>query len=542
MGKKSQHQQKRSPALSEPQVPGNKKGFALFSSPAFWLKLLIIGQMALLGFQLSPDISTNGDDAVYYILGKSLATGQGYRNIHIVNSPVSTQYPVVFPAFLSLTHLLTDKPLIAKILVMSIGCLVTLCSFYLFLGWIPRSAIPLCFLVGTSAVLNQHSLELLSEIPYILLTLLSLLLLEKSYKNPRQKLLFWLTIIVSIMPMNCRSIGISFSGAFLAANLLNKKYNYVIAHLALVVIAAVLFKMFTSWDNPYLLQLLQRNSYDPEQGFATFSEMFSRIITNISKYTTEILPQASMPYAANHYSVLGALLGIIMALVIVVGCVKNFFLPSKFLSIYAFFYCGILTMWQAQWSSGRFLSGILPVLFYLFFIGVTFLVSLAKRDESKSLSVRMKTIRLPSFLPVPTIAAMLFCFIAVSFSFDNSWFQIQNAGLRKQSSRDWENFNSCADWIRCNTPVNSIVVSRKPELVYLRSRRQGTLYQFSHDKEKVIADIKNKHASYILFDGFFWTGTTPKYLYPALVGHPEMYRMVYALRNPDTFVLEVLDK
>jgi hypothetical protein len=68
------------------------------------------------------------------------------------------------------------------------------------------------------------------------------------------------------------------------------------------------------------------------------------------------------------------------------------------------------------------------------------------------------------------------------------------------------------------------------------------LYQFSHDKEKVIADIKNKHASYILFDGFFWTGTTPKYLYPALVGHPEMYRMVYALRNPDTFVLEVLDK
>ena len=239
---------------------------------------------------------------------------------------------------------------------------------------------------------------------------------------------------------------------------------------------------------------------------------------------------------------LGALLGIIMVLVILVGCIRNFFLPSKFLSLYAFFYCGILTMWQAQWSSGRFLSGILPVLFYLFFIGISFIISLFKGDKNHDLSSRIKAIRFPAFPAVPKIAAVLFWCIAVSFSFDNTGFQLQNAGLRKQSSRDWENFNSCADWIRLNTPENAIVVSRKPELVYLRSHRQGMLYAFSHDKEKVIADIKNKHASYILFDGFFWTGTTGKYLYPALVSHPEMYRMVYALRNPDTFVLEVIDR
>jgi hypothetical protein len=542
MGKKSHAQQKHSPIVSQSIGPGDSNAFALFASQNFWLRLIIIGQMALLGFQLSPDISTNGDDAVYYILGKSLATGQGYRNIHIVNSPVATQYPVVFPAFLSLTHFCTDKPLLAKILVMCMGCLVTLSAFFLFRGALPRGAIPLSFLIGTSAVLNQHSIELLSEIPYILLSLLSLLLLEKSQKYPERKWLFWLTIIVSIMPMNCRSIGIAFSGAFLLANLLNKKYKYVMAHLVLVVLAAVLFKMLTSWDNPYLLQLLQRNSYDPEQGFATFPEMLTRITSNITQYTTEIIPRASMPYVANHYPALGALLGVLMVLVAFLGCIRNFFLPSRFLSIYAFFYCGILSMWQVQWSSGRFLSGILPVLFYLFFIGIAFLASLAKRDKSQNLSLRMKTIRIPSFPPLPKIAAMLFWIIAISFSFDNTGFQLRNAGLRKQSSRDWGNFNKCADWIRLNTPEKAIVVSRKPELVYLRSHRQGMLYTFSHDKEKVIADIKNKHASYILFDGFFWTGTTPKYLYPALVSHPEMYRMVYALRNPDTFVLEVIDK
>jgi hypothetical protein len=68
------------------------------------------------------------------------------------------------------------------------------------------------------------------------------------------------------------------------------------------------------------------------------------------------------------------------------------------------------------------------------------------------------------------------------------------------------------------------------------------LYPYSRDREKVIAEIKKQHATYILCDGFYWTGTTQRYLYPALAAHPEMYRIVYALRNPDTFVLQIIDK
>ena len=525
--------------------PEKAKGpFSIFSSQSLWLKLIIIGQMALLGFQLSPDISTNGDDAVYYILGKSLASGHGYRNLHIVNAQVATQYPVVFPAFLAITHFFTDKPLLAKILVMCMGCLVTLCAFYLFGNWLGQSAcaLALCLMIGASAVLNQHAIELLSEIPYVLLSLISLLLLEKSYKAPDKKWLFWLTIFVSILPMNCRSIGIAFSAAFLLTNLLQKKYKYVLAHFVVVVAAAILFKMLTSWDNPYLLQLFQRNSYDPEQGLASFAEMFTRITTNIGKYSLEILPQNSMPSIANHNQALSAILGLIMVFFIAVGCIRNFFLQSRFLSFYALFYCGILSMWQVQWSSGRFLAGILPPLFFLFFIGISWSIAVVFGDKKHAFISRIKTLSGPTLPAINKIAIICIWVVGLTFTLDATVFQLENAGLRKQSSRDWENFNACADWIRCNTPESAIVVSRKPELVFLRAKRQGMIYQFSHDAEKVIADIKQKKASYILFDGFYWTGTTGKYLYPALVGHPEMYRMVYALRNPDTFVLEIINK
>jgi hypothetical protein len=188
------------------------------------------------------------------------------------------------------------------------------------------------------------------------------------------------------------------------------------------------------------------------------------------------------------------------------------------------------------------LAGILPLLFFLFFIGISWSLGAVFGDKNKAFISRIKSLRGPTLPALSKIAAACMWIVALSFALDATVFQLENAGQRKQSSRDWENFNSCADWIRCNTPESAIVVSRKPELVFLRAKRQGMLYQFSHDAEKVMTDIKQKKASYILFDGFYWTGTTPKYLYPALVSHPEMYRMVYALRNPDTFVLEIMDK
>ena len=82
------------------------------------------------------------------ILGKSIAAGQGYRSIHLCNAPVMTQFPMVFPALLAFTHLFTDKPLAAKIMVMALGCLISLLVWFLSNGGCRRSA-PLRVLRGS---------------------------------------------------------------------------------------------------------------------------------------------------------------------------------------------------------------------------------------------------------------------------------------------------------------------------------------------------------------------------------------------------------
>jgi len=42
------------------------------------------------------------DDGVYAILGKSIATGQGYRFLHLPGAPAATHYPPGFPLLLAL--------------------------------------------------------------------------------------------------------------------------------------------------------------------------------------------------------------------------------------------------------------------------------------------------------------------------------------------------------------------------------------------------------------------------------------------------------
>src|SRR6185436_20890315 len=42
------------------------------------------------------------DDGMYVILGKALATGQGYRWLHVPGAPPATHFPPGYPAVLAL--------------------------------------------------------------------------------------------------------------------------------------------------------------------------------------------------------------------------------------------------------------------------------------------------------------------------------------------------------------------------------------------------------------------------------------------------------
>jgi hypothetical protein len=118
------------------------------------------------------------------------------------------------------------------------------------------------------------------------------------------------------------------------------------------------------------------------------------------------------------------------------------------------------------------------------------------------------------------------------------------AGLTKQAERtfvypdEWENYFQAARWCRENTPQESICVARKPSLFYLQARRKVLNYPYTANTEEMMAFLAENRVDYVLVDGFAWTGTTRRYLLPAIRGHPQNFQPVHQLKNPDTWVLK----
>jgi hypothetical protein len=505
----------------------------LVGNPEFIVRFLICLQVGFMLWQFYPQMSTNGDDAFYYILGQAIAEGKGYHLISDPDLPPQTKYPPVYPVFLAFMKAFSDTPLFAKVVTGFLAIFATFLSYRLFLPILGSNALPLIFLMAFSFQFAQFSVILMSEVPYVLLTVLALFLLMKSTESPKNRLLFWLTIAISILPMQCRSVGIAFSLAWICVTLIRRQYRYAIWHVAFAAILIILVKFLAGGSNPYFTELLQKNSYNPELGFISAWDMCVRIAQNLQKYTIEVIPATiiagiKLPIKLIHT------LGILLTAIIATGWIRMLLSKYWHISIYTALYAGILLIWQVQWSSERFLVSILPFVLGLMLLGLKSLAeglawSASQLLELGPVSKSPWTRRIINWVAIWGVVIIL-----AGFNMYAAW---NSTRFNTGNSSDWVNYNSCADWVRSQTPKNSLIVARKPEVFFLRSKRQSILYPFSHDVDKIISVFKEKKVSYVIFDNFFWTKTSAEYLYPVVASHPDLFEVVYALRNPDTFVL-----
>ena len=526
--------------MSKKPQPAQSAGiFGFFSSvsPSAWVRVLIVLQLALLAWEFYPDLSTNGDDARYYLLGQAMREGRGYCQIQLPNAPPETAYPIAFPLMLTIVSFVSSSVMTAKIVLALCGALTTFICFLLFKNHMRRLLIPMLALCAASSLLVEFSSSLMSEIPFLLSSVLALILYDRSAANPKKAWLFWLTIAVSVIPMHCRSVGLAFSAAWILTTLVNRRYRFAFAHIGMLVLTVVVFHIFTTWQNSYMVQLVQKNSYAPDLGYVTPADMIGRIGQNIKAYGLSIVPESLIPFPYRFPPGPKLIIGILCVALVFTGWVRAFFSEMRFASMYVFLYFGILVMWQFQWSSERFVVGVLPFLYFFLLNGLDAAMDLALPGQKK-LPLGRRFIA--GFgLPSAPHAVVIWACIAV-IAFVNIYNQPAQLHLKRYLGPDWRNFYSCADWVRINTPRDAIVVSRKPELFYVRAKRTGLVYPFTHDTERIIRTIDSMHVSYVVLDNFAWTGTSGEYLYPAIRAHQDRFHIAYSLNNPPTVVYEVV--
>ena len=163
---------------------GRRLALALLGDLAFWqVALVAIGLLAfgatsvVYALSLTGNLSTEGDNAIYIILAKSLATGHGYMNIQDPVPRIEAQFPPLFPLLLAPIVWLwgTDAVQTMQALVTAFALGAFALSFLLFRRWTGSAMLAAAIVAGyaSSDLVWAFSHKVLTELPYLFFTLLA---------------------------------------------------------------------------------------------------------------------------------------------------------------------------------------------------------------------------------------------------------------------------------------------------------------------------------------------------------------------------------
>jgi hypothetical protein len=164
---------------------------------------------------------------------------------------------------------------------------------------------------------------------------------------------------------------------------------------------------------------------------------------------------------------------------------------------------------------------IIPVIYYLIVNGINILFSITFKNKDMQIERIYKIL----FMTATFVVALNFVNFAKNF---NSEATLTN---------DWKNYYKIADWIRENGDENTRVVCRKPYLFHLKSRAKTEMHPFTQDHAVIMRSLLDRDVEYLVIDGFYWTGTSGRYLHPVLKNYPEHFKQVIHLSNPDTYLM-----
>ena len=466
---------------------------------------------------LNPLLGINGDNAKYIVLAKSIVSGNGFRIISSPDKPQETRYGFGYPLLIApVVYFFPDNVIALKLISVFFAAASLIAIFQLFrkCAGLPV-AIAIMALSGICHYTVFYAHQVMTEIPYLLFSVLTIYFIEKysdadTYKN-KYLLLGSMGLAMAYF---VKTVGIFLFISAIGYFLIRKKIvKAVLIFLCFLVITGPWFiRNLTVSESPsYLAELMQKNPYDPEQGMITLSSIRERVVWGVKYHRRTI---SNMFGYYNQKSWLFVLP--VMIVGFAVSCRRRIYLHNIYVPLYLIVYL----FWY--WKTLRFVVPLVPFIFYYFITG---LVVLSRKKQAAR---------------IVTGAAILLIFL-LNLQIDITL--IRNEQKADYYLPEWENYFQIADWVRGNAPESAIVMCRKPYLFYLRSNRSTVEYPFTRDAEKIISTIRKNGVDYVVLDAFTWTLTTRKYLYPAILKNREVFQPAASTESgPKTLLLRVANR
>lgn len=131
-----------------------------------------------------PQLGSLGDDAIYLVSAKSLATGQGYRILSLPGAPAQSKYPPAYPLLLSLVWRINPRfpdnlPIAAWLSWSMLPLLVATARLaFASMGLSPKHATILCGLMALNAPVVWFGMNLMPELAFTSVLLASTLVAD----------------------------------------------------------------------------------------------------------------------------------------------------------------------------------------------------------------------------------------------------------------------------------------------------------------------------------------------------------------------------
>jgi hypothetical protein len=487
-----------------------------------------------------PILFPGGDNAGYMILGEALGGGEGYRDLHLPGTPLHTTYPPFYPAVLAVLGWFGGVQLF-KVASLALTTAAVGLTGVLASRWLGgRSAVFLIGLVALNPVLLDYGHWVLSEALFVALVLACLVALDGIAVGDRpqedvrrERRLFVLGLAAASAAFLTRTAGLPLLVAVALWPALERWPRRMSGAVLLAALTAggwALYQQIAAPGQPgYLGQLLLVDPYAPEAGRTGVAGLFVRGMENLWQYVSSVLPGSlgldASGRGAGPVSLVTGVLVTGLALAGWVGRARDRLGPSE---LFVFFYVGLIAVWPSVWTDRRFLLPVLPLLLLYAALG-------AGRMSTRLAGATDGGARGIGAGILAGVLALLGVVDTAGKVPDRFACQMAYSTGEPCISPAYRSFYAAARWAGENTPVDAVVSNRKPRLFFLHARRRGFVYPYTSEPELLLRELERRGADHVVLDAV--SGTTARYLVPAVQENASRFEVLYREGEPATWVL-----